>query len=171
VIRSVLAGVALTFVVAAPVNAATYTATESVPAVVWVSDVAPDPATGIEIHQTMKAFAPSFVIVPIGTTILFPNDDAFYHSVYSESPGNAFDLGLYDTGPGKSVRFLSAGLVDIRCHVHGTMHATVIVVDGPYAQATATNLRIRIDGIAPGRHVVHTWTGGSTVAETTVTIK
>jgi plastocyanin len=88
-IRSVLAGVAAMFVIAAPVNAATYTVTESVPAVVWVSDVAPDPASGIEIRQTMKAFAPSFVIVPIGTTILFPNDDAFYHSVYSESPGNA----------------------------------------------------------------------------------
>jgi plastocyanin len=170
-IRSVLAGVAAMFVIAAPVNAATYTVTESVPAVVWVSDVAPDPASGIEIRQTMKAFAPSFVIVPIGTTILFPNDDAFYHSVYSESPGNAFDLGLYDTGPGKSVRFFSAGVVDIRCHVHGTMHATVIIVDGPYARTTTPNARVRIDGITPGRHVVHTWTGGPSDTATTVAIK
>jgi plastocyanin len=135
---------------------------------VWVTDVAPVPATDVAIHQTMKAFVPDFAIVPVGTSIAFPNDDPFYHSVYSDSPGNAFDIGLYDTGPGKSVRFDVPGIVEIHCHVHGTMHAIVVVVDGPYAQTTMPNQRVRIDGISPGRHVVHVWTGGSTVATTAV---
>jgi plastocyanin len=164
---SVLAGAALIFI-AAPASAATYTAVVNAPGVVWVTDGAPVPATGVAIHQTMKAFVPAFAIVPVGTAIAFPNDDPFYHSVYSDSPGNAFDIGLYDTGPGKSVRFDVAGIVDIHCHVHGTMHAVVVVVDGPYAQTTGPNQRVRIDGITPGRHVVHTWTGGPAAATRTV---
>jgi plastocyanin len=157
--------------VAAPASAAVYSAVAKVPSVVWVTDVPPSPPPNVAIHQTMKTFVPDFVIVPVGTSITFPNDDPFYHSVYSDSPGNAFDIGLYDTGPGKSVRFLSPGVVAIRCHVHGSMHATVIVVDGPYAQTTAANQRVRIEGIAPGRHIVHTWTGGPDVATETVDLR
>ena len=157
--------------VAAPACAATYTEIAKAPAVVWVSDAPPAPAVGVAIHQTMKAFVPSLTIVPLGTTITFPNDDAFYHSVYSESPGNAFDLGLYDSGPGKGVTFTTPGVVDIRCHVHGTMHAVVIVVDGPYAQTTVANQRYRIEGLTPGRHVIHTWSGGPDVATATIVVR
>jgi plastocyanin len=166
--RSFLVASAAVIFTAAPAFAATYTAVENVPAVVWVTDVAPTPTSDVAIHQTMKTFVPALAIVPVGSSIAFPNDDPFYHSVYSDSPGNAFDIGLYDTGPGKSVRFVSPGIVDVHCHVHGTMHAVIVVVDGPYAQTTTPNARVRIDGIAPGRHVVHTWTGGDDVATATV---
>jgi plastocyanin len=141
------------------------------PAVIWVSDTPPEAPAGITIRQKMKTFVPGFLIVPVGTTITFPNDDAFYHSVYSDSPGNAFDLGLYDTGPGKSVRFTTPGVVDIHCHVHGSMHAVVLVVDGPYAQTLAPGATYRIEGLTPGRHVEHTWTHGDAVTDTTIVVK
>jgi len=167
---AVLAGVAMVCI-AAPATAATYTAVEKAPAVVWVTDTAPSPPADVAIHQALKAFVPDLLVVPVGTSVAFPNDDPFYHSVYSNSPGNVFDLGLTDTGPGKSVRFATPGVVEIHCHVHGMMHATIIVVDGPSARTTTPNERVRIDGITPGRHVVHTWTGGDDVTTETVEIK
>jgi plastocyanin len=168
--RFLIAGAAW-LVLAAPASAATYSAVAKVPAVVWVTDVPPSPPPDVAIRQTMKAFVPELAIVPVGTAVTFPNDDPFYHSVYSDSPGNAFDIGLYDTGPGKSVRFSVPGVVDIHCHVHGRMHATLIVVDGPYAQTTMPNEPFHIDGISAGRHTVHVWTGGSDVVTTTVDLK
>jgi hypothetical protein len=61
------------------------------------------------------------------------------------------------------VRFDIAGVVDIHCHVHGSMHATVVVVDGPFVQTTEPNARYHIDGLRPGRHTLHVWTGGTAV--------
>ena len=62
--------------------------------------VAPQPEAAI--RQTAKAFVPALLVITAGTSVRFPNDDKFYHSVYSDSPSNPFDLGLYDNGPGSS---------------------------------------------------------------------
>jgi plastocyanin len=161
---------AAAMLVAAPAFAATYTGVAKAPAVVWISDPAPlpTPSANPVVRQSMKTFVPDLLIVPVGTSVTFPNDDNFYHSVYSESPGNAFDLGLYDTGPGKNVRFDAAGIVEVRCHIHRMMHAAIVIVDGPYMQTTAPNQRYRIDGLRPGKHVLHVWTGGSNVTASDV---
>jgi hypothetical protein len=143
----------------------------SVPSVVWFTGTVPPPVAGAAIHQTMKAFVPALLVIPAGSSVRFPNDDPFYHSVYSDSPSNPFDLGLYDNGPGKDVVFANPGIVEIHCHVHGSMHATIVVVDGPFAITTQPNERYRIDGVAPGPHELHVWTDGPTATSTTVVVK
>lgn len=155
---SVLAAAALAL---APVaaGAATYSDVLPEPGVAWISGAPAAVATDRPaMRQTARTFVPDLLVVPVGSSVTFPNDDAFYHSVYSVSPGNAFDLGLYDTGPGKAVTFAVPGVVDIRCHVHGSMHATIVVVDGPVARTTQPGERFRIDGVAPGRRTLHVWT-------------
>lgn len=139
--------------------------------VVWVSGGATAPAAPATMRQTSKTFVPALLVVPIGTSVIFPNDDGFYHSVYSVSPSNPFDLGLYDNGPGKSVSFDNPGVVEVRCHVHGSMHATIVVVDGPYAITTRPDEHYRIDGVPLGSRVVHSWTGGSAVSDETVVVR
>ena len=139
-------------------SAATFSDVLAVPGVAWISDVAPAiPQERPPMRQTMKAFVPELLVVPVGTSVVFPNDDPFYHSVYSTSRANAFDFGLYDNGPGKAVTFAKPGVVEIRCHVHGSMHATILVVDGPFAKTTAPEQRFTIDGVRPGRHALHVW--------------
>jgi hypothetical protein len=51
------------------------------------------------------------------------------------------------------------------------MHATIVVVDGPYAQTTTPGERFHIDGIHPGRHFVHVWSGTDDVDVRSVLIK
>jgi plastocyanin len=167
----VVAGVLLS---AAPATAASYSAIAAHPSVIWITQTdspTPPPMVGAEIRQTGKTFVPELLVVPVGTSVRFPNDDAFYHSVYSESPSNPFDIGLYDTGPGKSVVFDAPGVVDVRCHVHGSMRATLVVVDGPFATTTTPNQRYTIAGVVPGVHQLHVWSGGDAVETTTIRIK
>jgi plastocyanin len=166
-----LAAAIVFLVVAAPAAAASYSGLAKVPAVVWVSDAAPAPAPDAAIRQTGKTFVPALLVVPVGTGVRFPNDDPFYHSVYSTSPENAFDLGLYDTGPGKTVTFSAPGIVDIHCHVHGSMHATIVVVDGPFVQTTQANQRYTLDNLTPGNHVLHVYDGGASVSATPIVVR
>ncbi|HEV8019830.1 MAG TPA: hypothetical protein VGP41_01130 [Candidatus Lustribacter sp.] len=163
---------ALTMLGAAlPAQAATYSGIAGAPGVVWITAGTPAPLADASIRQTAKAFVPELLVVTPGTAVRFPNDDRFFHSVYSDSPSNPFDLGLYDNGPGKSVVFENTGVVDVRCHVHGTMHATIVVVDGPYAVTTRAGERFRFDGLPPGPHALHVWTDGTKVATTYIVVK
>lgn len=163
---------ALTMLGAAlPAQAATYSGVAGSPGVYWVTAGTPAPLADASIRQTAKAFVPDLLVITAGTAVRFPNDDRFFHSVYSDSPSNPFDLGLYDNGPGKSVVFQNTGVVDVRCHVHGSMHATIVVVDGPFAVTTRPNARFRIDGVASGPHALHVWTDGIKVATSYIVVK
>jgi plastocyanin len=161
----VLAGAAL------PAAAATYSGVAASPGVIWITGDPPPRLADAAIHQTQKSFVPALLVIAAGSSVRFPNDDPFYHSVYSDSPSNPFDLGLYDNGPGKSVVFDNTGVVDVRCHVHGSMHATIVVVDGPFAVITRPNQPYHIDSVRPGPRAVHVWTDGINVSTTYVTVK
>lgn len=139
-------------------GAATLSGTMPEPGIVWVSDGSKPPA-GPEVlmRNTHKSFAPDLVVVTPGTNVRFPNDDNFFHSIYTDSKPDPFDLGFYDTGPGKVVPFATAGVNDIRCHIHGSMHGTVIVVDGPFVQTTMPNEKYSLN-VRAGEHTLHVWT-------------
>ena len=55
-----------------------------------------------------KEFSPHVLVVPVGSTVSFPNHDPFNHNVFSLSEENPFDLGLYGRDEVRSVRFEAA---------------------------------------------------------------
>jgi plastocyanin len=124
--------------------------------VVWVSaaDAVPPPVQAV-LTNHHRSFIPSTIVIPVGSTVRFPNLDPFYHSIYSTSAADPFDIGFYDTGPGKIVSFAHAGIVQVHCHIHVSMHATIIVVDGPFAQRS--NGRYVLTGVPVGVHTLHAW--------------
>jgi plastocyanin len=149
---SVLAATAVAF-------AGTYTGTLPEPGIAWISDGSkPAPMPEASMHNTHKSFVPEMIVITAGTNVRFPNDDGFYHSIYSESPADPFDIGFYDTGPGKIVAFPNAGVDDVRCHIHGSMHGVIVIVDGPYAQTNAPNATYTLTNVRPGEHTLHVWT-------------
>jgi plastocyanin len=89
--------------------------------------VAARPMT-VEIAITDKAYAPHVVVIPVGSTVRFPNHDPFNHNVFSVSEPNTFDLGLYGRGEAKSYTFQHPGLVRVYCNVHPRMVAYVQVM-------------------------------------------
>ncbi len=141
-----------------PCRAASYSGTLAQSGVVWISDGSqPAALPESSIHNTHKAFVPELLVITAGSAVRFPNDDQFFHSIYSEGGPDPFDIGFYDSGPGKLVLFARPGVVSLRCHIHGTMHATVVVVDGPWAQTQSPNEKYTLTGVRPGNHVLHIW--------------
>src|SRR5579862_265795 len=47
-----------------------------------------------KIVQRDKRFVPHLLVVPVGSTVEFPNSDPWLHNVFSISRGIQFDLGL-----------------------------------------------------------------------------
>ena len=59
------------------------------------------PATP-RLLQRDKTFIPAVMVVPVGSTVDFPNQDDIFHNVFSLSAPAPFDLGLYRAGATKS---------------------------------------------------------------------
>ena len=144
----------LSFAPAAASAATIHGATDA--AAVWISapKAIPKPIEGVLTNHD-RSFTPQFIVIPAGSTVRFPNEDPFFHSIYSTSPADPFDIGFYDTGPGKTVPFPNPGIIDVHCHIHASMHSWIIVADGPYAQSA--NGTYALTGVPAGKYVLHSW--------------
>lgn len=109
------------------------------------------------LAQSDTAFAPAVLIVPVGTTIEFPNRDPFFHNVFSYSSSERFDLGRYPRGESKSVEFDQPGVVKVYCEVHESMRAAVVVVQNPLHALVSADGRFRIANVPAGRHTLVVW--------------
>src|SRR6266480_3926058 len=114
------------------------------------------PAT-MEIAITDKKYAPHVVVIPVGSTVRFPNHDPFNHNVFSVSEPNSFDLGLYGRGETKSHTFDHPGLVRVYCNVHPRMVAYVLVMENRYYAQPGNDGSFTIDNVPAGRYRLHVW--------------
>lgn len=128
--------------------------------VVWIerAGTAPGATPGPPAMTSRdKRFDPHVIAVPRGTSVRFPNFDPIHHNVFSLSPGNAFDLGLYRRGAERTTTFQAPGIVRVYCNIHPEMAGYVMVLEGAAHAVTAEDGSYRIDGVVPGRHTVHAW--------------
>jgi len=132
---------------------------------VWLDPVgrAPKkPAHTVMMTTRSKAFLPHVLAVPSGSTVSFPNEDPIAHNLFSLTPGNTFDLGLYRRGSGKQHKFETPGVVNVYCNVHPNMSAVVHVMTTPYYGFTDANGNYSFD-VPAGKYRVTAWNeqGGS----------
>jgi plastocyanin len=90
------------------------------------------PAQRAVMDQMDRAFEPDLLVIPVGSTIEFPNSDSVSHQIYSFSPAKRFQLPLYRGKPYPPVPFETAGVVTLGCNIHDQMLAYVLVTDAPY---------------------------------------
>lgn len=127
---------------------------------VYVENVRGAPARGksLEIKQENKQFSPRTAVVQVGTSVSFPNYDAVYHNVFSNSPRNSFDLGSSRAGDKpRAVTLMKPGVVDIYCNMHQKMSANVLVVPGPLYARVRADGTFRIDNVPVGMRKVVAW--------------
>jgi plastocyanin len=79
------------------------------------------------VEQKGKAFAPRVLAVPTGSSVSFPNQDAIFHNVFSLSPPQPFDLGLYRSGASKTRTFTEPAVYYVFCNIHPQMVAVLVV--------------------------------------------
>ncbi len=84
------------------------------------------------MDQVDRAFAPDLLVIPVGSTVVFPNSDSVSHQIYSFSPAKRFKLPLYRGTPYPPVQFDQAGVVTLGCNIHDDMLAYLVVTDAPH---------------------------------------
>lgn len=115
------------------------------------------PDEPFQIVTVRKEFNPRSMVVPVGATVRFPNQDNILHNVFSLSGANKFDLGLYRRGEGEEVTFDAAGVVRIYCNVHHSMVAYVVVVETPFYTMAGADGSFALTGLPPGRGKLTVW--------------
>jgi plastocyanin len=142
--------------------------------VVYVDGVKAKPTPG---KSTMamkgKSFTPRLVVVPVGGTVEFPNEDPIFHNVFSVSGENRFDLELYKRPKSGSWTFQHPGVARIYCNIHPQMSAVVLVRDNPYYTKTAQDGTFEIPDVPSGKYVLRAWheRGGEAAQDVTVTAR
>lgn len=115
------------------------------------------PAGRAAIRQVNETFEPRVLAVTRGSTVDFPNDDPFFHNVFSLSSAASFDLGRYERGSSRSQTLDTTGLVKVFCDLHSYMSAVVMVLDHPYFVTPDDDGRFIIDRVPPGTFRVAAW--------------
>jgi plastocyanin len=120
-------------------------------------------AKGVEIAQINKEFTPRVTVLPLGTSVQFPNRDTVRHHVYSFSPAKTFELKLYAGKDASPVTFDKPGIAVLGCNIHDNMVAWVVVVETPYYGHAAAGGSLVLDNVPPGSYRLRTWHPGMPV--------
>lgn len=118
------------------------------------------PASGIALAQANRQFDPRVLVVPVGTSVDFPNRDTVRHHVYSFSPAKTFELKLYTGTPATPVVFDKTGVAVLGCNIHDNMAAWVVVVDTPYYGRSAASGTVVLPNVPPGSYRLRVWHPG-----------
>ena len=109
------------------------------------------------LTQHNKSFSPHLLVVPVGSLVEFPNRDPFFHNVFSLFEGKRFDLGLYEAGTTRNVRFDKPGISYIFCNIHAEMSAVVVALTTPYYGISNKRGEIIIPNVPSGRYTLRVW--------------
>jgi hypothetical protein len=132
---------------------------------IWLTPVSPaglSPALVPNIvpprlTQHNKSFTPHLLVVPVGAVVEFPNRDPFFHNVFSLFEGKRFDLGLYEAGTTRNVRFDKPGISYIFCNIHAEMSAVVVALVTPYYGISNERGEVIIPHVPSGRYTLRVW--------------
>jgi len=142
-----------------------HSAEKTPPAVIWLSplhDGTSEPITpgSFTLLQKNKMFTPHLLVVPVGSSVAFPNADPFFHNVFSLFDGRRFDLGLYEAGSTRSVVFSREGVSYIFCNIHSEMSAVVIALATPYYGFADPLGVFHLKQVPDGDYDMHVWIEG-----------
>lgn len=135
----------------------------AVPAVIWLEPMPGTPPAPFQAREEYKlvqknrTFIPHMQVIPDGAVVRFPNEDPFFHNVFSLYDGKRFDLGLYEAGSSKSVTFSREGVSYIFCNIHPEMSAIIIALDTSLYAIADPHDAFELGHIAPGDYTFHLW--------------
>jgi len=117
----------------------------------------PKPPVTALLNQRAAHFDPDFIVVPVGSTVQFPNSDPIFHNVFSLSRTQPFDLGYYPRGESRTVKFNQAGIVQVYCHIHANMYAAIVVTDSPWFAKPSADGSFSFSNVPSGHYRLIAW--------------
>jgi plastocyanin len=128
--------------------------------VVFLSGTKPDaapPPMRVKIAQRGEQFVPPVTAVTVGSSVEFPNEDPFFHNVFSLSRVRAFDLGRYPSGESRERSFPRAGIVKVYCDIHSQMSALIMVLEHAWFTIPAEDGSFTLPPVPPGEYTLVAW--------------
>jgi len=134
--------------------------------VIWLVPVGPPesaqtpqaaPPSAFTMTQKDKEFHPRLLVVPVGSTVSFPNADPYFHNVFSLFNGRRFDLGLYQSGQTRTVAFSREGVSYIFCNIHPEMSAVILSIRTPYFASPGPEGNVTLRGVPEGLYRLEVW--------------
>ncbi len=107
--------------------------------------------THYRLVQHNKRFEPRMLVVPVGSVVDFPNADPWFHNVFSLYRGKRFDLGLYQAGAQRSVKFDRIGPSYLFCNIHPEMTGVVLAVESELFRHIRQSRALFDCGCSPGQ--------------------
>ena len=120
------------------------------------TDSHPSPPIRAVMDQVNRAFEPDLLVIPVGSTVAFPNSDSVSHQIYSFSPAKRFQLPLYRGKPYPPEHFDQPGVVTLGCNIHDEMLAYLVVTDAQFFGRTDASGTWTTD-IPRGKYRVSVW--------------
>lgn len=109
------------------------------------------------MDQVNLAFLPDVLVIPVHSTVQFPNSDAVGHQVYSFSSARQFQLPLYRGKPYPPVQFDQPGVVTLGCNIHDNMIGYIFVTAAPWFGRTDSQGAWQARDLPAGRWRVRVW--------------
>jgi plastocyanin len=135
--------------------------------VLWLNPAGPGAAPPaitpghFRMAQKDKSFHPHLLVIPLGSTVAFPNLDPFFHNVFSQFNGKRFDLGLYEAGSTRDVHFDHEGVSYIFCNIHPEMSAVIVTLTTPWYAVVSNGGELTLRGVPAGTYELHVWAEGA----------
>jgi plastocyanin len=114
----------------------------------------PKPAV---MDQRDLTFQPRVLVVEVGTSVEFPNNDSVSHQVYSFSAAKRFQLPLYKGERHSPVIFDQPGLVVLGCNIHDSMVGYIYITDAPFFGTTDKTGSLSLEGLPAGDYRLTIW--------------
>ena len=109
------------------------------------------------VDQIDLSFVPDVLVIPVGSTVSFPNSDQVSHQVYSFSPAHRFQLPLYRGKPHAPVVFDQPGIVTLGCNIHDNMVAYIVVTPAPLFGRTDERGAWVVPNMPEGAYRIRLW--------------
>jgi plastocyanin len=114
------------------------------------------PVTAV-IEQKDRRFIPELLVIPVGSTVSFPNFDPIFHNVFSLSKPKSFDLGNYAKDHTRTIAFPKPGIEFVNCHLHPNMSATIVVTPNHWRAIADRAGKFTLHEVPPGSYTIVAW--------------
>src|SRR5215813_14026817 len=113
---------------------------------------------------------PRVVVVPVGGTVEFLNNDRLLHNLHSASTENPTFNRTQPKGRTIPMVFKKPEIVRVDCDLHTWMRAWVVVADHPFFAVTGPQGEFVLDNVPPGKYTLKVWheTLGTVTRDVTV---
>lgn len=118
-------------------------------------------AEPVQILQKDANFAPNVTPVTVGSIVQFVNDDAFFHNVFSLTPGARFNIGRRPKGdiyskeiPQLEWKVEGLGPINLYCDIHSQMSAVILSLDTPYFTQADENGFFSLPNLPDGEYEI-----------------